>query len=262
MFKKNSFFNYLLKKINQNKDIIILLISSCTLFQVVIIYFLDASVKEWINQHYFFIIMLFAVLLIIIFINIFFYVFSDQLHKTYENFKDVDCLNCSKRNVDILSPDEYKKRMNIYSLKSLEDIERNIKSNEQIWILTSDVKLETTVSNISKIMDTNLKKGVLYTYFIPDIIKNSATILQLENKNKKYSNFDLVIVDKQYKFLFEKIDVVIYSPNNENRKGFICINFSNSDETHYFKRLSDEDLLNLIGQLKKIRGKYNEKQKD
>lgn len=259
MFKKNSFFYYLLRKIKQNKDIIGLLISSCTLFQVLIISFLDASVNEWINKHYFLIIILFAILLIIIFVNIFFYVFSDQLHKTYEDFKDIDCLNCSKRNVDILSPDKYKKKMNIYSLKALENIEKNIKCNEQIWILTSDVKLETTVSNISQIMDANLNKGVFYRYFIPDIIKNSATILQLENKNKKYSNFDLEVVDNQYKFLFEKMDVVIYSPNTNNRKGFICINFSNCNETHYFKRLSDEDLLNLIGQLKKIWEKNNEK---
>lgn len=252
MFKKDGFFNYLLKKIKQNKEIICFLISSCTLFQVLIIYFLDASVKEWINQHYFLIIILFFILVIIIFINIFLYIFSDQLQKTYEDFIDVDCLNCSKRNVELLLPEKYKEKMNIYPLKVLEDIEKNIKCDEQIWILTSVVKLETTASNISEIMDDNLNKGVFYNYFIPDIIKNSATILQLENKNKNYPNFNLVVVDKQYKFLFEKMDVVIYSPNNDNRKGFICINFSDCDETHYYKRLSDEDLLNLIGQLKKI----------
>lgn len=259
MFKENSFFYYLLKKIKQNKEIICLLISSCTFFQVLIIFFLDASIKEWINQHYFFIIILVGVLLITIFIIIFSYVFSDQLQKTYEDFMDVDCLNCVKRNVEILSPEKYKKKMNIYSLKTLEDIEKNIKCDEQIWILTSDVKLETTPSNISKIMDDNLNKGVFYKYFIPDIIKNSATILQLENKNKKYLNFNLVVVDKRNKFLFEKMDVIIYSPNNDNRKGFICINFSNGDKEHYYKRLSDEDLLNLIGQLKKIWEKNNEK---
>lgn len=259
MLKKNSFFYYLLKKIKQNKDIICLLISSCTLFQVLIMHFLEASVKEWINQHYFFIIILISVLSIIIFINILFYIFSDRLQKTYEDFIDVDCLNCSKRNVEILSPEKYKEKMNIYSLKVLEDIEKNIKHDEQIWIFTSDVKLETTASNISKIMDANLNKGVLYKYFIPDIIKNSATILQLENKNKNYSNFNLIVVDKRNKFPFEKIDVVIYSPNNDNRKGFICINFSDCEEEHYFKKLSDEDLLNLIGQLKKIWEKNNEK---
>lgn len=257
MFEKNVFINYLLKKIKQSKEIICLLISSCTLFQVLIIYFLDISIKEWINQHYFLIIILFFILVIIIFMNIFLYIFSDQLQKTYEDFIDVDCLNCSKRNVDLLSPEKYKEKMNIYPLKVLEDIEKSIKSDEEIWILTSDVKLETTASNISKIMDDNLNKDVFYKYFIPDIIKNSATILQLENKNKNYSNFNLIVVDKRYKFLFEKMDVVIYSPNNDNRKGFICINFSDCDEDHYYKRLSDEDLLNLIGQLKKIWETYN-----
>ena len=259
MFKKNNFFYYLLKKIKKNKEIICLLISSCTLFQVLTIHFLDASIKEWINKHYFFIIILIATLLMIIFINIFFYIFSDQLQKTYEDFMDVDCLNCSKRNVEILPPEKYQEKMNIYSLNALEDIEKNIKCDEEIWILTSDVKLETTVSNISKIMDANLNKGVLYKYFIPDTIKNSATILQLENKNKKYLNFTLVVVDKRNKLIFDKMDVVIYSPNNDNRKGFICVNFSNSDNEHYYKKLSDEDLLNLIGQLKKIWEKNNEK---
>lgn len=44
MLEKNSFFYYLLKKIKQNKDIICLLISSCTLFQVIVFYLLDASI--------------------------------------------------------------------------------------------------------------------------------------------------------------------------------------------------------------------------
>ena len=257
--KKNNFFNYLLKKVKQNKDIVTLLISSFTLFQVVIINFSTEAVKKWINQHYWFIIIIFAIFFTIIFVNIFLYLFSDKLHKTYEDLKDIDCLNCSKRNVSILSSEEYKRRMNIYSLRSLEKIERNIKCNEQIWVLTSDVKLETTVSNISKIMDANLKRGIHYKYFIPDIIKNSATILQLESKYKKYLNFDLIVIDEQYKFLFEKMDVVVYSPNNNNRTGFICINFSNSKTNHYFKKFSDEDLLNLIGQLKKISERNNEK---
>ena len=259
MLEKNSFFYYLFKKIKQNKDIICLLISSCTLFQVIVFYLLDTSIKKWLNQHYFFIIILIVIFLMILFINIFLYIFSDQLQKTYEDFIDVDCLNCSKRNVEIISPEKYEEKMNIYSLKVLEDIEKNMKCDEEIWILTSDVKLETTASNISKIMDTNLNKGVIYKYFIPDIIKNSATILELENKNKKYINFNLVVVDGRNKFLFEKMDVVIYSPNNDNRKGFICINFSNCDEEHLFKRLSDEELVNLIGQLKKIWEKNDEK---
>lgn len=258
----NDFFNYLLKKVKQNKDIISLLISSCIFLQILIIFFLEQSVKDWIDNHYFYIIISFSVLLFVLCINILLYIFSDQLHRTYEDFKDIDCLNCSKRNVDILSPDKYKKMMNIYSLKSLENIEKNIKPDEEIWILTSDVKLETTASNISQIMDSNLKKGILYKYFIPDMMKNSGTILQLESKNKKYVNFDLEIVEKQYKFLFEKMDVVIYSPNKDNRQGFICINFSNKKEEHYYKRFSDEDLLNLIGQLNKIRRKNNEKQKN
>lgn len=259
MYKGKGFLNYLLKKINKNKVIISLLISSSTFLQVLIICFLDSSVQKWIDQHYCFIIIISTVFLIVIFTNIFFYNFSDRLHKSYEDFNDIDCLNCSKRNVEILSPNEYKKTMNIYPLKSLEDIEKNVKCNEQIWVLTSDVKLETTASNISRIMDENLDKGVLYKYFIPDIIKNSATILQLKDKYKNYSNFDLEIVDEQYKFLFEKIDVVIYTPNNDTRKGFICINFSNNDETHYFKKFSEDELVNLIGQLKKIWEKNNEK---
>lgn len=147
--------------------------------------------------------------------------------------------------------------MQIFLLPELEEIERSVEDDDQIWVLTSDVKLETTISTISDIMEENLDRGVKYKYYIPDNIKNSAGILELERRYKKYSNFELIKIDAKYKLLFERFDVIIYLPDKnytEGRSGFICINFSNIDSSIAFKKITEEDTKNLIGQLQHIRG--------
>ena len=120
-------------------------------------------------------------------------------------------------------------------------------------MLTSDVSLETSVGIISETMEFNLKRGVTYKYYVPDIVKNDAQFLELERKYNKYPNFELIKIDTRYKFLFEKFDVIIYSPDTNRRSGYICINFSHHDNNIAFKKFSEEDTRNLIGQLQRIR---------
>ena len=251
------FFSYLINKIKKNKDIISVIISSCILIQAILFVVIDANMKTVFTENYmtFFV---FAILfIIIIFAGILLYLHSDQLQESYNEFENMDILNCSKRNEVLLHQEEYQKKMQIFLLPELEKIERSVEDDDQIWVLTSDVKLETTISTISDIMEANLDRGVKYKYYIPDTIKNSAGILELERRYKKYSNFELIKIDTKYKLLFERFDVIIYLPDKnytEGRAGFICINFSNIDSSIAFKKITEEDTKNLIGQLQHIRG--------
>ena len=251
------FLAYLIDKIKNNKDIISVIISSCILMQAILFVVLDENMKTVFTENYMNFFALAILFVIIIFAGILLYLHSNQLQESYNEFESADTLNCFKRNGLLLSQEEYQKKMQIFLLPELEEIEKNVGDDDQIWVLTSDVKLETTISTISGIMRANLDRGVKYKYYIPDTIKNSASILELERRYKKYSNFELIKIDAKYKLLFERFDVIIYSPDKnytEGRSGFICINFSNIDSSIAFKKITEEDTKNLIGQLQHIRG--------
>lgn len=251
------FFGYLVEKIKENKDIISLIISFCIFMQAVLFLFLDENMKIFFSQNYFTFFIFTIMLVVIIFIGILLYMNSDQLQESYKEFEKVDSIKCLKRDGMLLGQEEYQKRMQIYLLADIEKIENGVDDDDQIWVLTSDVKLETTVSAISDIMKVNLDRGVKYKYYVPDSVKNDASILELERRYGKYPNFELIKIDAKYKFLFERFDVIIYSPDKnhtEGRAGFICVNFSDIDSSIAFKRFSEEDTKNLIGQLKRIRG--------
>lgn len=251
------FFEYLIDKIKRNKDVISVTISSCVLTNAILFVVLDANIKVIFTQHYLTYFTFAIIFMIIIFVGVLVYLRSEELQESYDEFENLNTLKCSKRDGILLSQKEYQKKMQIFLLPELEEIEKNVDEDDQIWVLTSDVKLETTVSIISETMKTNLNRGVKYRYYIPDTVKNSASVLELNRRYKKYPNFELIKIDSKYKLLFERFDVIIYSPDRnftEGRSAFICVNFSNIDNSIAFKKIAEEDTKNLIGQLQHIGG--------
>lgn len=249
----NGFWNYLMKKIKKHKDIISVIISLCILNQTILFVVLDEDAKVFLDENYTTYFIFSFILVITIFIGVLLYLHFNQLEECYEELNVLDSAKCLKRKRMLLKQKDYQKEMQIYLLSDIEKIEKNINNDNQIWVLTSDVKLETSNSTISETMENNLKKGVTYKYFVPDTIKNSASILELERKYKKYNTFNLIKMDVRYRFLFERFDVIIYSPDTNKRQGFICVNFSEINNLIAFKKFSEEDTRNLIGQLQKIR---------
>lgn len=251
------FFDYLIDKIKKNKDIISVIISSCILMNAILFIVLDVNMKAIFTQNYLTFFAFAILFIVIIFLGVLGYLHSDQLQESYDEFENLNTLKCSKREGMLLSQEEYQKKMQIFLLPDLEEIEKKIDNDDQIWVLTSDVKLETTISTISKIMKTNLNRGVRYKYYVPDTIKNNASVLELKRKYEKYPNFELIKINSKYKLLFERFDVIIYSPDknfSEGRYGFICVNFSDIDNSIAFKKITEEDTKNLIGQLQLIGG--------
>ena len=251
----NNFFTYLVEKIKNNKDIISLVISSSFFIQLLLLFICNEEFRIIITKYYLFFFVFLLLLFLMVSCGAFLYLFYDKLQDSYKEMSKIDCLKCPKRNVEIISQQEYQKNLQIFSLKELEDFEQSLKCDDQVWTIISDVESETSSRITSKTLENNLKKGVTYFFFIPDILKNSATILELERKSIDYSNIVIIKIDPKYKLLFEKIDVVIYTPDKnrvEGRSGFICVNFSDNNDLVFLKKLSEDDLKNLIGQLKLI----------
>lgn len=251
------FFDYLIEKIKRNKDVISVTISFCVLMNAILFVILDTSIKDIFTKNYLTYFVFAILFMIIIFVGILVYLRSEELYESYDEIVNLNTLKCPKRDGILLDQKEYQKKMQIYLLSELEEIEKNVDEDDQIWVLTSDVKLETTVNIVSETMKMNLNRGVKYKYYIPDTVKNNASVLELKRRYKKYSNFELIKIDSKYKFLFERFDVIIYSPDRnftEGRSAFICVNFSNIDSSIAFKKITEEDTKNLIGQLQHIGG--------
>lgn len=260
--RDNSFLSYLIEKIENNKDIIGTVISSSVFIQLLFLFICNEEFRMIFTKSYLFFFIFLLLLFLTVSCGVFLYLFNDKLNDSYDEMSKINCLKCPKKNIEIISQQKYKKNLQIFSLKELEKLEQNLKCDDHVWVIMSDIKSETNARITSKITENNLKKGVTYNFFIPDILKNSATILELERKSSSYSNIAIIKIDPKYKLLFEKIDVVIYAPDKnraEGRAGFICVNFSNNNDLMFFKRLSESDLKNLIGQLKLISEELNAK---
>ena len=263
--KNTNFFFYIIRKIKENINKIILIITTNIFIQLLIVRLCKDKFKDFFLSNYLKLSIIVLSLIFVFFIGVFLYLFDDNDKESLKELKNIDCLQCSKRNVSLLSPAEYKKNMNIYSISDLEEIEKNIDEHATIWVFTSDVELETTKSSISSIMKINLKRGVTYIYFIPPSIKNEAKIMELERDFGQFNNLKIIKLSSEYKLLFEKFDVIIYSPDRnyiDGKIGFICTNFSNDANLLIFKKFAENDLMNLIGQLKKIYEEYNENQQN
>lgn len=253
MNSEKNFFEYWIRKINANKDIISTSISVEVLLQTILFSVLDEESKDFFKDNYI-ILFLFAIIIIIVLCGwLFLYLFFDENKNSSMELRRLDGITCSRRDDALQNREVYMKKLQIHLLRDVEKIEKEIQSNEQIWVLTSDVNLETTNSIISETMGKNLEKGVIYKYFIPDTIKNSASIMALMRKYEKYPNFSIIRIEKNYKLLFERFDVIIYMPDTDSRMGFICVNFSEDDNLIAFKQFSDEDTKTIIGQLENIR---------
>ena len=76
--------------------------------------------------------------------------------------------------------------------------------------------------------------------------------MELKRKYKEYSTFSIVKTASRYRLLFERFDVIIYSPDTDRRIGFICVNFSEKSNLIAFKKFSDDDTRIIIGLLENI----------
>lgn len=250
--KKKTLFEYWREKISESKEIISTSISIGVLLQIILFFILNDNSKEFFKYNYIILFVFLIIILIIFFVGIFLYLYFDKYKNSNMELIKSDDLKCSRRDFVLQKRDLYMKKLQIHLLSDIEKIEKNIQKDEQIWVLTSDVTLETSNSIISKTMEKNLEKGVIYKYFIPDRIKNKASIMALKRKYERYSNFFIILINENYKLLFERFDVIIYLPDTVNRMGFICVNFSENNNLIAFKKFSDEDTKTIIGQLQKI----------
>ena len=146
------FIKYFKEKINANKEILSLVISLVILVQTLFFLSLDNISRIFFKSYYIIFAIIIFMILIIFFIGIVAFFYNDKYHTSYNELNDIEAIKCPRRDEALKNQIDYMKKMQIFLLADIEKIEKNIENDEQIWVLTSDVKLETTNSSISKTM--------------------------------------------------------------------------------------------------------------
>ena len=126
------------------------------------------------------------------------------------------------------------KNYNIISITNLLYMEEytskfNIK---EVWVIASDLKMETEDEKLMSIIKKNIKSNIPYTFFVPKMSEEDKdTFRKIYTKNTR--KLKIVDLSPDYKrYLFEDFDVVLHNPSikytnktDENSKisGFMCI---------------------------------------
>jgi len=107
----------------------------------------------------------------------------------------------------------------LITYEGLIEIERNVKSGGEIWVLTSALELEDR--ELNEIIKKNFDKGISYTYLIPDndeILHKK--MIRLAKKWQKESNLSETEASQRIKCIlvpshFAYMTVIVYGPDED-----------------------------------------------
>lgn len=119
----------------------------------------------------------------------------------------------------------------------------------EIWLIT-DLSEDYIGAPFQEVVSQNLKKGICYTYFIPDKHEIHSRTEQLTKHNNNSPNLKFVYLNDDFFFLVPKFDFAIYDPFNSTgtRIAYIGIPVP-GEEGHYHAKVSDDLIDVLIGKL-------------
>lgn len=98
---------------------------------------------------------------------------------------------------------------------------------EEIWLVSHDMLTEIEDGAYSGVVQQNLRRGVKYVYFVPNmpIVNHRIEILRDRCNNSK--NLKFFYLDDDFFFLVPQIDFAIYEPRktiDEGKRGYMGIN--------------------------------------
>ena len=177
--------------------------------------------------------------------------FSEGLHSNTEKCtRKLELSNLLKYD----SAEDLWNAYNIFNFKYICSLERDSAYHgNTIWILTSDLSLESSDSEIYRIMMENIDKEVNYVYFIPEkiYVKSTQQLDKSFGANKTIKIKLKEDPEKGYELLFKRFDVIIYNPNGKNSQAYVCIHFEQGRER--YRKLPDNELSSLMETLTEIR---------
>ena len=117
------------------------------------------------------------------------------------------------RNIQAL---EYKEKPNwLYSTHQINEIEQSIEVKD-IWVVSPDLENDTADADVIPIVKANARKGVRYTYVVPDNELIDARTKELKEVFKGIrSKPQIIKVPEKEFFLMTITHITIYNPKGE-----------------------------------------------
>jgi hypothetical protein len=116
-------------------------------------------------------------------------------------------MKCSEKN------QEHEKSLRewVMTIGEVEKMESETAAPE-IWVVTSDLKDDAEGGSFQQIVSRNIKRGILYRFFVPDTPEmRKATGAMLAFK-KKSENLKITELSQDYFFLVPVFDLALYNP--------------------------------------------------
>lgn len=130
----------------------------------------------------------------------------------------------------------------IYSFDHVTQIERDSIKGDEIWCISGDLEEDSKNSDLINIITDNLRKGVVYKYFVTpvgDTISNEASwgekkLLEINKAYKKR----LMFIKTNEELVAPDIDIIIYKANRINERiGFVCVEIGDVQNTYVYQKI-------------------------
>ena len=119
--------------------------------------------------------------------------------------------------IKIFNSSEFKEKLDfIFSKYEVDEIERN-QQEKDIWVVSPNLENDTNNSDVVPIVRENAKKGVRYTYVVPDneLIDAREQELQAVFKGIRCKARIVKVSEKDF-FLLTTTHLTVYNPQGEN----------------------------------------------
>lgn len=139
----------------------------------------------------------------------------------------------------------------MYSFDYVTKIEQDSTKDDEIWCITGDLEEDSNNHDLGNVINENLKKGVIYKYFITHLgetISSKASLgrQRLQETNSAYKK-RLKFIEINEELVAPDIDIIIYKANHINERiGFVCVEIGDDQNTYIYQQMSQTTLQGIF----------------
>ncbi len=151
----------------------------------------------------------------------------------------------------------------IYGFHHVTELEQSISKGQEIWIISGDIEEDTQNQSLVDVIGNNLDRGVIYRFMVSKVNGEITDIAntgkqKLEQNYSDHLNKNLFITDIPCELVAPDVDIIIYdatAPKADSRKGFVCIEIGQNNDSYSYQKLSTDQVIKLQKQIDGLHGK-------
>lgn len=142
----------------------------------------------------------------------------------------------------------------IYGFDYVTQIESGSVKGDEIWCISGDIEEDSNNSKLRNIISNNLKKGVVYKYFVTRLGETISSKARLGEEKLRENNIAykkrLIFIKTNEELVAPDIDIIIYKANQINeRVGFVCVEIGDDQDTYVYQQIDSITLQGICDRL-------------